>query len=590
VIRLLQRYLEIDNSNTAILVNGKWGSGKTYYIKEIFLKNITDREVYYISLFGVDSIQDIYKHIVAQKILSKQSDKLKKNSAVLLSTALKSGLNLLSKKFGLDLDKDFNLADFVSMNKSLIVFDDLERVSGKADLIELLGGISNSFLDNKNCKVIFIADESEIENDKFKLYKEKIISYTVQLDYNPGKTIKSIYSDYNNSELKALISNHEEFIINIFKSLKIKNYRTVKFALDSIEILIVHFKDDYPDCIKDILYSVIVLSIEEKSGRLSEIVDRNGIPDYISRERGKESIKLSNTENENYFNSYIVSQLRRDSNYDFSYYYSKSIFNLIHFGVYDPDGIDSDLKEINEFIRSNRKSEIYEVVEQLQGFVYMDNDEFVSTYTLLLKILERDENLSFQDLILSIKSICYLGRVPQLRIDPDAILSKFVDPHLTKLEGNDEEYYIPRLIISRLDRAIGDISRSNSDLAKRLDDKLKYYNDRYLYRQSKTEIDKRNWANVSEYNFRTYLNTASADELCTLVKSLENGNKSINEFTKLLEQTLKISINSYNEFSNEEVFASQLLECMVNLRSDFELVENYWLDQSIKSIEKFLEK
>ena len=48
-------YLENDKTNTALLMKGSWGIGKTYYIKESlipFLEN-KGKKVVFVSLYGI---------------------------------------------------------------------------------------------------------------------------------------------------------------------------------------------------------------------------------------------------------------------------------------------------------------------------------------------------------------------------------------------------------------------------------------------------------------------------------------------------------------------------------------------------------
>ena len=59
-------YLKNDKSNQAILIDGEWGSGKTFFIKENIISEIkeklTDVPVYYVSLYGISP--NMYKIII----------------------------------------------------------------------------------------------------------------------------------------------------------------------------------------------------------------------------------------------------------------------------------------------------------------------------------------------------------------------------------------------------------------------------------------------------------------------------------------------------------------------------------------------
>jgi hypothetical protein len=55
----------IDNKKDGlILINGLWGSGKTYYLNNDFKRLYSDRPVYYISLLGVRNISDFKNKII----------------------------------------------------------------------------------------------------------------------------------------------------------------------------------------------------------------------------------------------------------------------------------------------------------------------------------------------------------------------------------------------------------------------------------------------------------------------------------------------------------------------------------------------
>lgn len=60
----IKKYVELDaNPEYAILLNGAWGCGKTYFInellKESWLNKPKDKEVIKISLYGLNSTKEI---------------------------------------------------------------------------------------------------------------------------------------------------------------------------------------------------------------------------------------------------------------------------------------------------------------------------------------------------------------------------------------------------------------------------------------------------------------------------------------------------------------------------------------------------
>ena len=76
------RYIEDSSYDYAVLIDGEWGCGKTYYIKNSLIKDIVShegekengRKVKYISLYGCKSVQDIQENLVwsvAEEICSR---------------------------------------------------------------------------------------------------------------------------------------------------------------------------------------------------------------------------------------------------------------------------------------------------------------------------------------------------------------------------------------------------------------------------------------------------------------------------------------------------------------------------------------
>ncbi|HHF6482894.1 TPA: P-loop NTPase fold protein, partial [Haemophilus influenzae] len=175
----LDLYLEREDVEYATLLTGKWGCGKTYFIKNYIEKKSKEKKYkfIYISLFGLKDIPSVNDAIFEElhPILSHKGVKI-------LGGVLKSAIKL-GFKFDLGEDKNDETSvniDFNKLNpfdnteyKDLIfIFDDLERTL--ISTTEILGFI-NSICKNENIKTIIIANEDEINNDDktYKRFKEK---------------------------------------------------------------------------------------------------------------------------------------------------------------------------------------------------------------------------------------------------------------------------------------------------------------------------------------------------------------------------------------------------------------------------------
>ena len=68
IINLIKVYLNEKESDYAVLIDGGWGCGKTYFVKNELMSLLgkelnTERQFIYISLFGVKSLEDLYSAI-----------------------------------------------------------------------------------------------------------------------------------------------------------------------------------------------------------------------------------------------------------------------------------------------------------------------------------------------------------------------------------------------------------------------------------------------------------------------------------------------------------------------------------------------
>ncbi|MBQ9531360.1 MAG: hypothetical protein IJR70_04745 [Eubacterium sp.] len=220
-------YLENDKTNSAIMLTGAWGTGKSYYIENTLKPYIKDhkKDCIIISLYGLSELSEISKSLYIEAKLKKHLNfynKLKskiKNSeeGVILAKTIMKGA---TSYFGIDLtlsEKSIQkLYDSVDFKNRLIVLEDVERTS--IDIIELLGYV-NSLVEQDNVKVLLVCNEQEIietkdENNRSKNLRNPeeiraqfdIVYYYVKERRNERKTDRknSIeYSDITNRYLKA---------------------------------------------------------------------------------------------------------------------------------------------------------------------------------------------------------------------------------------------------------------------------------------------------------------------------------------------------------------------------------------------------
>lgn len=254
VSKSVSNYLD-SKDELAFQIDGQWGTGKTYYIQHDLIDIIAQRKstgkaantLVYFSVNGMKSMDELKTALNRSLLATYRTEKGDKydvsgklGHAIEIFTEAKVPLidNAISVNGdGLlkELSKFFinkaNFSDYV------IVFDDLERISEKLDITEVLGYIAD--IQNKwNCKIIVISDEtkeSEENIEKLKTRKEKVINKRIEFGNNSTDVALSLIREdvlpSVNVELHEWVMNAaREFITMLDGQV---NLRTIKSSISS---------------------------------------------------------------------------------------------------------------------------------------------------------------------------------------------------------------------------------------------------------------------------------------------------------------------------------------------------------------------
>lgn len=197
IFDFLNEYAKLPSPQYAVLLRGKWGCGKTYFVKHWLAEfdksdklpaneNSIELKPIYVSLFGMREISDIKSAIdrCVNPFFYSKTGKILKIAGRIASKII--------FKTELDIDKDGksetsfsgaldSLSIFENDNKDevkgvkFIIFDDLERC--QIPMKQLLGFI-NYFVEHCDCHVVVIGEEKYLD-DKTQHdlleFKEKIV-------------------------------------------------------------------------------------------------------------------------------------------------------------------------------------------------------------------------------------------------------------------------------------------------------------------------------------------------------------------------------------------------------------------------------
>ncbi len=220
-------YIRADYTDYAIMINGEWGSGKTYFWNHKIRNRIENMTVngkklttIYMSLYGISNLEEISKKIFIEttQLMDKNLKRyMNSNGQTVIPEYAKTGLDM-ANFFGVTQNGDkIDYASFFSTDDKVLCFDDLERAN--VDVIDILGYINN-YVEHDHIKTIIICNEKELST---KLKSSNLEMKTFIATYLLDKEDKLLTTD------KPMVEKIEETIENVFD--KANDYERIKEKL-----------------------------------------------------------------------------------------------------------------------------------------------------------------------------------------------------------------------------------------------------------------------------------------------------------------------------------------------------------------------
>ena len=333
-------YVRADYTDYAIMLNGEWGSGKTYFWNHKIKNKIESLQfngrkytTIYMSLYGISNLEDISKKIFIEttQLMDKNMKKfMESNNQTSIPEYAKTGLDM-ANFFGVTQNGDkIDYGNFFTTDDKVLCFDDLERAN--VDVIDILGYINN-FVEHDHIKTIIICNEKELSmklkssnlemktfiatyilekenslvkadkplvekiNEKieyvfdkandYERIKEKLIGET--FDYAPkfNYIINGLLMRYeSNPDLMRFLREHTSLITSTFIKSGTRNLRILKHALNDFKKVFEVVNKTYPNTnlriLQTMLIFTIAISFEIKAGKVTKdkFMNINSNEDY----------------------------------------------------------------------------------------------------------------------------------------------------------------------------------------------------------------------------------------------------------------------------------------------------------------------
>lgn len=320
VYSFLTDYANNPDPQFAVMLKGKWGCGKTHFIKR-WLKEYKDEnsgieeesidlKPIYVSLYGMTSIAEIKTAIdreVNPFFYSKTGKAIKGVAKILGKVVLKTNFDFNGDEkddatFTGSLD---SLSVFKKSNEDVIkgirfiVFDDIERC--QVEMKPLLGFI-NYFVEHCDCKVVVIGDDSHLSEENKKVlneFKEKTVGREFEIKPDDEEAVDSFLDEPHISDYLKI---ERDYILKCFRSTGSDNLRVLRQCLMdfSEQIKEVKFgkKREQNAFLHGFLSSFIAVYAELNNKETQEYIEDfanffQTAAGYLDSEKGREFRKLN---------------------------------------------------------------------------------------------------------------------------------------------------------------------------------------------------------------------------------------------------------------------------------------------------------
>ena len=414
-------YVRSDYTDYAVMINGEWGSGKTYFWNNKIKPKIDGMQYngkryssIYMSLYGISNLEEISKKIFIEttQLMDKNVKKhMETSGKYTIPEYAKTGLNM-ANLFGANPNGEkINYENFFTTDDKVLCFDDLERAN--VDVIDILGYINN-FVEHDHIKTIIICNEKELSTklknsnlemktfiatylldkqgelsnddgkpmveriqekieyvfDKANDYeriKEKLIGETFEYRPEFNYIINGILMRYeNDKELIRFLRENTPYIINTFHKSGTRNLRILKHSLNDFKKIYEMLNKYYPNTnyrvLQTMLIFTIAISFEIKAGKIT----KDKFVNIQNNEEYKATVVSSKVFMDN--RQFYIKEFDNNYYYNFKaeYRFFKFIEMYVRTRIFDTRRFKEDMEDIINTVDT----------EKLPGYKRLLTEEF----------------------------------------------------------------------------------------------------------------------------------------------------------------------------------------------------------------------
>lgn len=552
LIEPILNYLREDKTDYCVLINGKWGCGKTFYIKNRFQKDILEevnRKLVYISLFGTNTVDDLYTSILIGISSTKGIDLL--NGVKDNSETVKGGAEYLKdqgvyKRIGninfkeillKGLQKIPGLKNVEVFSKNVleglycfddycIVLDDFER--SNINRMELFG-LLDILADQNGAKVIIVSNEDKIkdvnnddeQNKRIAETKEKIIGLRIAFNYDLDKAYDDILSNLQLDEFaKTILTENKAEAISLFNKCESANIRTLIFALKRFGSIYKSVTESYNEqknnichdehCINEDCVKNFLLLILRNIIGTSIIYREKGLRNKFEVEKTRSAINIEKAYNNqdtkaiDLYGDSAITIFKEIDDYVYDYVLDENeLYNHIVQYIYEcKNNIEYCVSKVNDVYYSSSDNEALDKIRVIEQDI-IDNKIYVNAYPRIIGILFNLYKILLKDKDLEKLKGYILSNVDELAKDFDYKDWYFIS------EGNREAVKFNTILHEKL-----------KESHRKLEDKHR----RFLFESNKNPVQSLReyieFQHISPLNYQSVFYDITPEEFIKKVLSL----------------------------------------------------------------------
>lgn len=521
-------YIRSDYTDYAIMINGEWGSGKTYFWNHKVRNKIESMQIngkqyttIYMSLYGISNLEDISKKIFIEttQLMDKNLRKyMNSHGQTSIPEYAKTGLDM-ANFFGVTQNGDkIDYAKFFSTDDKILCFDDLERAN--VDVIDILGYINN-FVEHDHIKTIIICNEKELSTkiknsnvemktfiatylldkegaltktdrpmveqikdkieyvfdkaNEYERIKEKLIGETFEYAPEFNYIINGLLMRYeNDTELIRFLRENTSLIISTFNKSGTRNLRILKHALNDFKKIFEMVSKNYPNTSNRVLQTMLIFTIavsfEIKAGKIT----KDKFVNIDSNEEYKSILVSSRVLSDN--RQFYIKEF--DSNYYYNfkaeYRFFKFIEKYVRTRIFDMKTFKMDMEVIINTVDLDKLPAYKRLLTE--EYWKIPDDQFAPAMDVILNNVKNGE-LELIDIVKLYAYFNYFAKKGLIMYDTKTIKSVFLNGmNITSLKSkycdNVEEELAKITVDGEMNEDMEEILKQFNELNLTLKEKM----------------------------------------------------------------------------------------------------------------------